>query len=218
MSRPLVSIITPTWQRHDLLIGCIEDVRQQTYPNIEHIVVSDGPDPEIRHALWQAGHRPRDIFNDGGPTKLQLTQLGRNWSSYLPASFCAAPIVGAQLLAHGEYQMFLADDERMEPDHVASLVDALEAKGAGFAYSQALMYMPDQHPSQGFLIGKDPPEVGHITNCLYRTELLKTGFYLFGGGMTSDWQTISRWMQAGATWAYTGKLTISHRSDHFGEV
>jgi len=114
--------------------------------------------------------------------------------------------------------MFLADDERMEPDHIESLLDALEATGAGFAYSQAVMYLPDQHPSEGFLIGTDPPQCGQITNCLYRTELLKTGFYLFGGGMTSDWQTIARWMQAGATWAYTGKLTISHRSDHFGEV
>jgi GT2 family glycosyltransferase len=44
MRRPLVSVITPTWQRHELLLEAIENVRQQTYRPIEHVIVSDGPD------------------------------------------------------------------------------------------------------------------------------------------------------------------------------
>ena len=46
--KPLVSVITPTWLRHDwLLHRCMPSVQGQTYPHIEHIIVSDGPDPEL---------------------------------------------------------------------------------------------------------------------------------------------------------------------------
>ena len=44
----LVPVVTPTWQRRDILTGwCIPSVQAQSYPDAEHIVVSDGPDPEL---------------------------------------------------------------------------------------------------------------------------------------------------------------------------
>ena len=36
-----------------LLERCIPSVQQQGYPNVEHIVVSDGPDPVLRERLRQ---------------------------------------------------------------------------------------------------------------------------------------------------------------------
>ena len=48
MAVPLVSVITPTWQRHALLLDrCIPSVAAQDYPNVDHVVVSDGPDPAL---------------------------------------------------------------------------------------------------------------------------------------------------------------------------
>jgi GT2 family glycosyltransferase len=45
----VVTVITPTWQRHEYLFDrCIPSVMNQTYAYTEHIVVSDGPDPELR--------------------------------------------------------------------------------------------------------------------------------------------------------------------------
>ena len=41
MSRPLVSIITPTYNCGRYLKECIESVLAQDYPNIEH-VIQDG--------------------------------------------------------------------------------------------------------------------------------------------------------------------------------
>jgi hypothetical protein len=115
------------------------------------------------------------------------------------------------LLAAGAYQTWLADDERMEPDHIESLVDALEAIGADFAYSRCALTWPS---GRSAVIGTDPPQLGQITNVLYRADLLKRGLYPFGAGMTSDWACIRRWMEAGATWAYTGRMTLTHRVDH----
>jgi hypothetical protein len=115
-------------------------------------------------------------------------------------------------MARGEYQTFLADDERMAPDHVESLVAALEANGADFAYSKVELTWPDS--DRKVIIGTDPPVMGQITNALYRTDLLKRGLYPFGAGMTSDWACIKRWMDAGAVWAFVDRVTMTHRVDH----
>lgn len=215
MSRPLVSVLTPTWQRHELVLEAIENVRQQTYRPLEHVIVSDGPDHELRRLsndwITQRVTAARDDGLDYPPVR--FADLGRNWSSVLPDSFCAAPLVTAQLLARGDYQMFLADDERMEPDHIASLVDLLEEKTTDFAYSMVSMWFAGR-PDHVWTIGAYPPMCGQITNALYRADLLKRGLYPFGMGMTSDWACIAQWINAGAKHAFLPRVTLSHRVDH----
>jgi GT2 family glycosyltransferase len=207
--RKLVSILTPTWQRHDLLLRAVENVRAQTYRPLEHVVVSDGPDDDLQYRLIE----PDNSFPRARRVGVNIVQLGRNWSSYLPDSFCAAPLMVAMLLATGDYQTWLADDETMEPDHVASLVDALEADDADFAYSRVELYRAND-PGRRWTIGTDPPERGQITNVLYRADLLKSGLYPFNAGMTSDWACVERWLRAGARYAFVDRLTLMHRVDH----
>jgi len=209
VTRPLVSVLTPTWERAELLRGCIENVRAQTYRPLEHVIVSDGPDRVTALGMIATLDRP-----EVGDVLIRYLSLGRNWSTYLTDSFCAAPTTVAMLVARGEYQAWLADDERMDPDHISSLVDALEAAGADFAYSRVQMYRKGQAPGHSYEIGADPPQLGQITNALYRADLLKRGLFPFGAGMTADWACISRWMQAGATWAYVPRVTLTHRIDH----
>lgn len=205
--RPLVSVITPTWQRPELLLGAIANVRAQSYRPLEHVIVSDGRDERLAQGVYDATANVHDV-------DVTFLELGRNWSSYLPDSFCAAPVVVGQLVARGAYQAWLSDDERMDPDHIASLVDALEAAGADFAYGRATLWRAGGSPESSWEIGADPPREGQITNCLYRAELLRRGLYPFGAGMTSDWACVARWIAAGATWAYVPRATITHRVDH----
>lgn len=210
-ARPLVSVLTPTWQRHDLLLGAIENVRAQTYRPLEHVVISDGEDYDLMRLVF-AGHDLYWSECQGDGVRVVYANLGRNWSTYLSASFCAAPINVAMLMARGDYQMFLADDERMAPDHIASLVEALESNGADFAYSRCELTWPDS--DRRVIIGTPEPREGQITNALYRTDLLKRGLYPFGAGMTSDWACIRQWMEAGAVWAFVDRVTLTHRVDH----
>jgi glycosyltransferase involved in cell wall biosynthesis len=209
-TRPLVSVITPTWQRAELLRGCIENVRAQVYRPLEHVIVSDGPDDDVRSMV--EGVQQEDMLGTEPP--IRLVELGRNWSTFLTDSFCAAPITVGMLVATGEYQTWCADDEVMDPEHIAALVAALESTGADFAYSRVRMHAVGQTPEHGYDIGTDPPRLGQITNCLYRTTLLRYGLYPFGAGMTSDWACIERWMARGATWAYVDRVTLTHRYDH----
>lgn len=207
MTRPLVSVLTPTWQRPHLLAVAIENVRAQTYRPLEHVIISDGADFETARVAVAALDcaETADVL-------VRYVALGRNWSSYLPDSFCAAPITVAMLVASGEYQTWCADDERMTPDHIASLVEAVEASGADFAYSKAVLVWPDS--PQRTVIGTDPPREGQITNVLYRTDLLQRGLYPFNAGMTSDWRCISLWQSRGARHAFVDRVTLTHQVDH----
>lgn len=209
-TKPLVSIITPTWQRHELLRETIDDVRRQTYRPLEHVVVSDGPDDPLMDALV---YSDLQRITDPRWVDLRSAELGRNWSTFLPRSFGVAPLTVGAMLARGEYHMWLCDDERMQPDHVEHLVDLIERTGADFVYPQVLMWKT-AHPGVAWTIGTDPPEYGQITNFLYRASALQKAMYRFDIPVEGDWDMVSRWMEAGATWAMSDRCTISHRADH----
>src|SRR5215472_1068898 len=60
--KPRISVITPTWQRARLLTRrCIPSVLAQDYEGeIEHVIVSDGPDPDLADVpgiTYLPGHR-----------------------------------------------------------------------------------------------------------------------------------------------------------------
>lgn len=210
--RPLLSIITPTWQRHELLLETVANVREQSYPNLEHIIVSDGPDPELRHVLWQAGHRPADVFRDGGPSRLQVVELGRWWTGFMPDSFGIGAILAGLLLARGEYLTWQCDDERATPHHYAALIGLLEAHGVDFAYPRVQFYRNGQRPEEGFQIGSDPPMHGQFTHSVFRASILKRAMPAWGTHPV-DWSLCQAWMQAGASWAMLPDVTFSHRAD-----
>lgn len=211
--RPLVSVITPTWQRHGLLAETIAEIKAQDYPNLEHIIVSDGPDPDLRRLLWARGHRPADVFTDGGPTRLRLLGLGRNWSTFVPNSFGIGPILAGLLQARGEYACWWCDDERADPDHLTKMVDLLEQRGVDFAYPKVRFWWAGQTPEDGVDIGTDPPQHGQFTHCVFRTDLLRRAMPAWGTH-PGDWALCEAWMAAGATWAMAPEVTFSHRGDH----
>ena len=126
MGSPLVSVVTGTWQRHDLLTEAIANVREQTYRPLEHCIVSDGPDAALADLIENV----RTLTD----VPIRFVELGRQWSEFLGDSMSAAPYKVAQFLARGEYQMWLADDERMlVPDYVERMVRTLEETEIGRA-------------------------------------------------------------------------------------
>jgi hypothetical protein len=212
MDWPLVSIVTGTHQRHGLLPGLFENIRQQTYPGpIEHVIVADGPDPGLLP--------PRTVvFRPGLPhIEQRFAECGRHWSGFLAASQAAVPFQVAQWLARGDLLMWLADDERMlVPDHIEALVDLLEATNSDFVYPKVRLTFKDR-PGDDVVIGSDPPVLGAITHCLYRAELLDYRGFTTHVGSASDWDQVRHWMAAGARWAMLPEVTLSHRVDKLGE-
>ena len=54
MTPPTCSVITSTWQRHEALLQrAIPSVLAQTYPDVRHVIASDGPDDYLADLLPQ---------------------------------------------------------------------------------------------------------------------------------------------------------------------
>lgn len=201
-SRKLVSVVTGTYQRHELLLGAIENVRAQTYRPLEHVIVSDGP-----------GHDLNAMKGPKSDVPIIFQALGFWSSGLLTNSISAAPFMVAQLLARGEYQITLSDDERfLDPDAIAKLVDALESHEADFAFSMAEITFAWNSPS--YVIGTDPPQSGQITQFLYRREMLDKGM-LFRThiGNATDWDAVSRTIARGGRWVFVPEVLVTHRAD-----
>lgn len=209
MDRPLVSIVTPTWQRPELLAETICHVRDQDYRPIEHVIVSDGPGGRtVYETILNA-------LADRSDVRLRSVDLGRNWSGLMPESFGIAPLTVGYLMARGEYVMPWCDDERaLAPDHITRLVDLLESTGADFVYPKVKIWrVGDPDGPETAIIGTDPPAYCQITHMLARVS----NFHRFGMPRWSshpvDWSLIKDWMRMGATWAFLPECTFTHRLD-----
>ena len=107
MSYPLVSIIIPTYDRTDFLKLTIESVINQTYENIEIIVIDDGTPHDGNLLLCQTFEKVKyiKIENSGGPAKPR--NVGIN-------------------LAKGKYAAFIDDDDLWLPHKIETQVNILE--------------------------------------------------------------------------------------------
>jgi hypothetical protein len=216
VDRPLVSVITGTIpSRRMLLVDAMRNLRDQTYRNLEHCIAVEGNPSEAElaavqvsadAAVWGLGHRTR------------VTPLGRHWSSFLAASTSTVPFQVAQWMARGDCLMWWADDERaLVPDHIEALVDLLEATGSDFVYPYVRMVPGPGIDMAPHVIGSDPPELGQVTHCLFRAELLDYRGFTTHVGSATDWDQVSYWMAAGARWAMLPRVTFEHRLDKIGE-
>lgn len=120
---PLVSIITRTYRgRGVLLRQAMQSVFNQTYPNIELLVVEDGGDTQqvLVESLQAPAHcQVRFIASE----KLGRSGAGNN----------------ALAVARGEYVMFLDDDDLLFADHVETLLAVLR-NDADIAAAYALAF------------------------------------------------------------------------------
>jgi glycosyltransferase involved in cell wall biosynthesis len=194
VAEPLVSVVTPTWQRHDLLLSrCVPSVAAQDYDRdaLEHVIVSDGPDLVLR-----------EKFAAPGPWFEELPEHDPDaqWGHY-------ARLHGIDFTA-GKYIAYLDDDNSWHSYHVRLLVRALEETGTDFAYPRMAV-----HGRGEYVIGTDPPAEGQIDTSMivHRRELLDLATWRWHPGIkTIDWDLVERWMAAGATWTHVPHVTADY--------
>lgn len=187
-----VSVITPTWQRHRLLLDrCIPSVAAQTV-RVEHVVVSDGPDPELRALL--AG---LDVVY------AEVTEHADD-----PCNYGARARNRGLEVATGELIAYLDDDNAFRPQHVERLAAALIAAPVfDFAYSR--MY---RH-GLGDEIGGEPPEHGRVDSSILmhrRDGPAKFGLWPVPSPYEVDWVFVRTWVLAGALWVHVPEVTVDY--------
>lgn len=117
---PLVSILCRTHRRPWWLREALASIMNQTYSNVEVIVVEDGPAGEAESICKSGNWRfPVHYTATGDP-------VGRSRAGNIAMS-----------KAHGEWLNFLDDDDVLFADHVEVLVREVLRRGASVAYSFA---------------------------------------------------------------------------------
>jgi glycosyltransferase involved in cell wall biosynthesis len=115
--KPLVTVITPTTGA-PCVRQALDSVKNQTYDNIQHLVVVDGQ-PKGRVIAKEYPHI--DLIDLPYPT-------GKD-------QYNGHRIYGAMTyIANGEFLCFLDEDNWYEPNHIETLVDVI-SKGNKWAYS-----------------------------------------------------------------------------------
>jgi len=62
--RPLLTVITPTFNRADLLGETVESVLDQNYPRVEYLVLDDGSTDSTASVMARYGDRVRYLRYD----------------------------------------------------------------------------------------------------------------------------------------------------------
>ena len=111
MSKPLVSVIVPTYNVERYVEDCIDSLISQTYPNIEIIVIDDGSKDATVYLLNQYKDKIKLTANDNNKGQGARRNQGIK-------------------LAKGEYIYFVDSDDWIEKDTIKELVEQAVKTGA----------------------------------------------------------------------------------------
>ena len=111
MSKPLVSVIVPTYNVERYVEDCIDSLISQTYPNIEIIVIDDGSKDATVYLLNQYKDKIKLIAHDNNKGQGARRNQGIK-------------------LAKGEYIYFVDSDDWIEKDTIKELVEQAVKTGA----------------------------------------------------------------------------------------
>jgi glycosyltransferase involved in cell wall biosynthesis len=165
--QPKISIIVPTYNRANMIGGCVQAALSQTTKDFELIIVSDGSTDETEEII-RSFRDPRIVFlekENGGQASARNLGLAN---------------------AKGEYIALCDDDDRFYPNHLVTLSNSLQRHPEmGLVYSDALWCYqdPNRKPEIKFSESFDKMALenfNYITpvNILYRKSCLqKSGLF-----------------------------------------
>lgn len=122
MSQPLVSIVLPTYKRAHLLAQAIHSVLDQTYVNLELIVVDDNS-PDDTAAVVQSFDDLRIRYVKNDPNLKLPRALNRGFT-----------------LARGEYLTWTSDDNLLAPTAIERMVGVLAGGDCDFVYADYWLF------------------------------------------------------------------------------
>jgi glycosyltransferase involved in cell wall biosynthesis len=147
-----VAVITPTTGTK-YLDECLSSVSNQTYKNIQHFVVIDGPEYKDKALEVLHNHKDKTIL-----TLPENTGAG---------GYNGHRIYGSiPFLINTDYVMFLDEDNWISPNHVESLVDVIN-EGNDWAFSLRKIYDGDGN----FICTDDCENLGLWPTCINENEL-----------------------------------------------
>jgi glycosyltransferase involved in cell wall biosynthesis len=207
-----VSAVVPTYEREDKLKRALESISDQTYTDIELIVVDDNPSQEYRDKVENAVQEiseetdfpVRRILNDDGQGVSSARNLGIR-------------------KAEGRYIAFLDDDDEWKPEKIEKQAEKIkEEEGVKAVYTASEMYDEGEVKD---IVRKTPgldldsllerDRIGSPSKVMIEKEWLeKIGGFDEDIPSAEDWDLWIRLMKQGCNFAYIDEpLTRYHQSD-----
>ncbi len=190
MDKPLVSILTITRNRGDLLKRCITSVLSQTYENIEHIVVDGASDDNTDEVVAEIRDK-----------RLKFHKLDYNWPLKETMEYGLS-------LCEGKYLSFLDSDDEYLPTKIEKQVNLLESLSDDYGFVYCWMSYYDSGNNNSLIRLHNPQLKGNVAKEVVArpivtgtpTLLFKTDFFRkLGGwksveeiGIASDWELCAR--------------------------
>lgn len=122
MTSPLVSIVLPTYKRAHLLAQAIRSVLDQTYVNLDLIVVDDNS-PDDTAAVVQSFADPRIRYVKNDPNLKLPRALNRGFT-----------------MARGEYLTWTSDDNLLAPTAIERMVGVLAGGNCDLVYADYWLF------------------------------------------------------------------------------
>jgi glycosyltransferase involved in cell wall biosynthesis len=214
----LVSVVVPVHNRPRLLVEAVESALDQSYPEIELIVVDDASTDETPQAIAglvvRGAGRMRALRHDDNRGPGASRESGRQ-------------------AARGEYLQFLDSDDLLLAGKLEEQVAALAAEpAAGIVYGWtrarhfdgALDERPVRRTGERFETLFPALLAGRIwitATPLYRAELVESAGGWSSLRLDEDWELEARLAARGARLAYVERWVAEHRAhggEHAGSV
>lgn len=178
---PKVSVLIRTYRRVNVLERAVKSVQEQTYPNIEVVVVEDGENT--------AEKMLRTKFPD---MDIKYHCFGKN-QGRSRAGNCALSI------SSGAYCNFLDDDDQLYPQHLQKLVEMAKKTKTRMTYAQALEIQIDNKthkPKREFVRHKIKPNrllLCAINYLPIQCVLFERSLFVEHGGFDVNMDALEDW-------------------------
>jgi glycosyltransferase involved in cell wall biosynthesis len=147
MPSPKVSVIIPLYNRRKYIKAAIESVLNQSYRQIELIIIDDGSTDNVEKVLFP--------ILKNNPSIIYLRQSNKGPATALNTGM---------KLASGEYISFLDSDDEYKKDHIKKRITYFKNNAADLTYStaeiigkEADMYVPD---------ARNKNKLIHLNDCI----------------------------------------------------
>ncbi|MDB9250752.1 glycosyltransferase family 2 protein [Halorubrum ezzemoulense] len=194
-----VSVVIPTYNRSEFIKGAVETALNQTYEDLEVVVVNDGSTDDTRSELGAYEDRSdvTVLHND--------RNQGISYSRNRGTKF-----------AEGEYICILDDDDRWEPEKVEKQVSLMEQLGTDYAvvYTGGVVIDDDRNVVQQF----NPSRSGDIyPEVLARWKLNPHSGHMIRKACFEDVGGFDPDLVSGVDWDLSIRLAKKYKFEYIDE-
>jgi glycosyl transferase family 2 len=212
-SEPLVSFLVPTYDSYSTLGEvALPSILNQSYSNLEVIVVGDAAPAETAEVIEQVGDSRVRYYNRTvrGP----YPDDARRW--YVVGT---PPFNDALSMARGRWIAVLGDDDSARPRHTQTLLEAAKENHYEHCYGHQLVRFSEGGELR---LGEFPPRLGQWG---LQAAIYHSGLRFFGLELTdalyeepNDWSLCRRMLRAGVRFGIVDQVVVDkHESRRTAE-